>query len=161
MFGVYFLTNGFKRSYIGSATSNNARNPVSHRFRQHALKLKSGAKYTKQFAQCHLWAKIEGFPTKNTALSYEWFAKRKRLKVHKERLSLPKIVPHDRLETFFAPLLHEKFRGYRDQLIVYVRDPNQEWSKDISDHYSITVKQLQPPYENGHVQRNSENLSFY
>lgn len=144
---VYFLTNGtLTRSYIGATKC------CSRRFRQHALKHKAGAKYTKTFEDCHLWVKIEGFPTYRSALSYEWFAKRKRLNIHQQRLPL-EYAPHQRLSTFFAPLLHDKFKAYRPELTVSVRDPDLIWSTGLAEHYQVRVVQLKPPFKKEHMKQ--------
>jgi predicted GIY-YIG superfamily endonuclease len=146
--GVYFLTDGAKRrSYCGYSTC------ISKRYRVHALKLAASAKCTKSFTGCEMWIKIEGFPTHNTALSMEWFSKRRRLKVHQSALDLNTIAPHPRISKFLAPLLHVKFRKLRANLIVYVRDPDLVWSKCIQEHYNVTVKQMEPPFKPEHVAR--------
>lgn len=109
---VYFLWDGGTRSYIGY--SNN----VFKRYRTHALKLKASAQATKSFRACHLLAYIAGFPSERAALSFEWYAKRKRHASHHEAMMFHSV--HPRLRTFFAPLTLPKFRG--DRLTLHVRD---------------------------------------
>lgn len=143
---VYFLTDGTrKRSYIGYSVNG------YHRYRKHCLKLKSSAKYTKTFKECHMWIMITGFQSKHKALSAEWFCKRKKLKIHSKMLKLPPTCPHKRISTFLAPLLHDKFKDLRKNLTVYVRDPKKSWSTNISRHYKVEVKDLQPPFCPDHL----------
>jgi hypothetical protein len=142
-----------RRSYIGFSTNVNnvSKNKQTCRYRTHALKLKAGAKYTKTFDSCILHAKIEGFPTKKLSLSYEWFSKTGiRLKIRRGALKL-KNSPHYRLDNLFAPLLYEKFKDIKNQLIVYVNDPDNVWSKDISEFYGVEVRQLEPPFHPSHL----------
>lgn len=143
--GVYFLTDmSYCRSYIGYSTS------VSNRYRCHSLKLKASAKATKRFDNCILIAKIEGFPSKKTAMSYEFYSRIRRLNIRKGCLKLDN-CPHKRLEHLFAPLLHEKFKKLKKHLIIYVQDPYNEWSTDISEFYKVEVSQLKPPFYPTHI----------
>jgi predicted GIY-YIG superfamily endonuclease len=145
MHGVYFLTNGNKRkTYIGYS------NCISKRFRTHCLKLAAAAKRTKTFDECHMWAKIEGFPSSNSALSFEFLAKRRKIFSKKKRLKLKKPCPNVRLEKFLAPLLLKRFKEISKHLVLYIHDPDNTWSCEISDYYGIAVKELEPPFNPDH-----------
>lgn len=148
MHGVYFLTDTCRKSYIGY--SNN----ISKRFRTHALKLKASAKATKRFNHCMMIMKIEGFPTSNDALSFEWFAKRRSLRVHKERLMIRNAPFPLRISKFLSVIKLNKFQLIKHNLILYVHDPHNEWSSDISKYYGIAVRPLNPPYLLEHVRKN-------
>lgn len=141
--GVYFLTNQDRLSYIGYS------NDVKKRFRCHSLKLKASAKYTKKFDQHVLVCYIQGFPSSNVALSYEWYAKRKRLKCHQTALQIINPV-HKRLYKFLAPLMVDKFKQYKSHLTIYVNDPQQTWSKHISEFYQIAVLPMKKPFHSSH-----------
>lgn len=102
MHAIYFLTDkAQRRSYIGYS------NDVRRRYRTHKRKLAHAAKYTKTFEGCCLWAYITGFPSKRTALSAEWHAKRRRKTVQ----PLP-WAPHARLARFLHVLTMPKFSHY-------------------------------------------------
>jgi hypothetical protein len=154
-YGIYLLTDmRFKVSYCGfsgSKTNSSGKNCISERYRKHALKLKASAKCTKRFDGCVLIAKIEGFPTKHSALSMEWWAKTgRKVGIRKERLLLPH-APHRRLENFLAPLKLAKFLKIKQNLTIYVNDPNKIWSSNISEFYKVNVEQLTPPFLLEHV----------
>jgi hypothetical protein len=147
-FGVYFVTDGkYLSSYIGFSIS-----PTIHRWRCHALKHKASAKRTKTFDSCHLIARIEGFPTKNTGLSYEWYAKsrRSKLKIRKYCLRLKNPI-HPRLSDFFAPFLHPKFELLKSDLTVFILDPHDELCNEISEFYNVQVKKMPIPYLPCHI----------
>jgi predicted GIY-YIG superfamily endonuclease len=146
IFGVYFLTDRHrKRSYCGYS------NDIKTRYETHSKRLAASAKTTKSFDECHLWVQIEGFPTCNKALSFEWFAKRHKLKIHAKALKLHDSAPHKRVATFLAPLLHDKFRACCKHLTVYTHDPTGQWSDTIAAHYGVTVKAMVPPFHPTHV----------
>lgn len=131
MCGIYFLTDlKRKRSYIGYS------NDIKKRFRTHRLKLKASAKYTKTFDGHILWAAIVGLPTKRKAMSLEWFAKRRRLKVH-DKACVIENTPHKRLFKFFAPLKHIKFKHLCPTLTIYVNDPTHQWSENLKWFYNL------------------------
>ena len=123
---VYLLSDGSRRTYIGYTTN------LRRRYRQHACKLKAGAKATKYFDQCLLLAYISGFPDKRIAMSYEWYAKKRYLRCHDTKLTLIK-PPHKRLEKFLAPLHVPKFEAIRHLLTVHVPVNHVE----VSDHYNV------------------------
>jgi predicted GIY-YIG superfamily endonuclease len=144
--GVYFLTDTTQRkSYIGYSPD------ILNRWRCHSLKLKASSDKTKKFDGCHLVTRIEGFPTKKIGLSFEWYCKsHRKLSVREGCLKLAR-SPHKRLENIFAPLLHEKFRYLRQNLTVFVHDPELRWSTSISEFYNVDVKQMPIPYHPSHI----------
>lgn len=106
---VYFLSDCNRKSYIGFSTD------VQRRVKEHKKKLKRSAKYTKKFSQCRLEAYISGVSSKRSALSLEWYCKRK----WKKAKPLPN-MPHKRLSTFFHALTVGKHAGHKD-IVIHVR----------------------------------------
>jgi predicted GIY-YIG superfamily endonuclease len=154
---VYLLTNGQGRYYIGYSNNVN-NNPKQCRYRTHALKLKHSARATKKFKTCYLLAKIEGFPTKNSALSMEWYCKRKFLKIlklgHQQKINLNSIhFSHNKLKNFFAPLLLHKFKVFAKNLTIYVQEPMFSQACLIHDIYEVRVANLNKPFLPDHLVR--------
>jgi len=108
---VYFLQSG-RKSYVGFSVN------VTRRLRQHRGELVGGAKYTSRWPRrenLQLVAYITGFPTKHSALSYEWHAKR----VHPSTQTfLPVEKTHRRLPGFFYPSTTAKFQPVQSELQV-------------------------------------------
>ena len=136
--GIYFLTDGFQhRSYIGYSTD------VMRRYRTHKLKLKAAARYTKSFqGGCLFWACIVGFPSKRSAMSAEWHAKRRSRRRRRPADDTRSHVrfPHHRLRSFFQILKHPKFTGPEfQQLKIYTPFPESDWMQHVKDEYNIPV----------------------
>ena len=139
MLGIYFLTDGHRRrSYIGYSTD------VMKRYRTHALKLKASARYTKTFqGGCLFWACIVGFPSKRSAMSAEWHAKRRKKKSHQRTVG---DFPHSRLDSFFSILKHPKFQGAGfEDLTIYTPYPDSSWIQSVRDQYQIPVLKVFSP----------------
>ena len=70
MFFVYFLVSDSESTYIGATVD------LSHRLRQHNGEIKGGAHATSmKVAKGEKWKRychVEGFPTWNAALQFEW-----------------------------------------------------------------------------------------
>jgi predicted GIY-YIG superfamily endonuclease len=130
MLTVYFLVDGAQRrgrkSYIGYTVN------LPRRLRQHRGELAGGAKYTRGFKDCRLLAHISGFPNKRLAMSYEWHAKRKRLRCHASML-VHREMQHPRLARFFAPLAMAKFSS----LCIHLPGGDQQdaLERDLRRHY--------------------------
>lgn len=124
---VYFLYNkSLRRSYIGFTNTIKIydENKVScRRWRQHQGQIKGGAKAIKNWENFKCLAFIHGFTTKNKALSFEWFAKRRKMKCHTfaypSNFIQNNIVPK-RLFKFFAPICLKKFKDM--ELELYFHD---------------------------------------
>lgn len=129
---VYFLTDTRTQSYVGYTTC------VALRYRTHRLKLAHAAKATKRFAACRLEAYIDGFPTKNLALSFEWHAKRR-------RAAATCLGQHKRLDSYLATVTLEKFRGLT--LTIYLRE--RAWVEPVRNAY---------PWCNVCVYQNHQNV---
>lgn len=154
IFSVYFLTDCKTKTYIGYTCLDKSllqkwKHPVAKRFRTHCFKLKNSAKRTKQFDTCRLVTFISGFPDNKTALSYEWFAKRRKLKCHRNMATFFKNHGHmfpihsnicSRLDKFFAPLNHSKFTKWKNNLTIFIDFPF-----DLSGFYKIKSKPLPFP----------------
>ena len=107
---VYFLQNGNK-TYIGKTVN------LRKRLKQHKGILQGGAKYTrswKNHGETRLIAFISGFPSVNSALSYEYHAKSRHCSVKIKRL--PNCS--SRLCAFFEPLLTTKFEPLKNKLTI-------------------------------------------
>jgi predicted GIY-YIG superfamily endonuclease len=69
------------RTYVGYTID------VAHRWRQHSRMISGGAKSTGRFVCCIPLAIMSGFPTRQSALQYEW--RLKKLRLHKAVRHLP------------------------------------------------------------------------
>lgn len=88
---------------------------LKQRLRRHRGEIQGGAKYTKCFDRCDVLCHVSGFSTKNMAMSFEWFTKKRRcpstditfLNLHAS------VNDHHRklLARFVAVCRHEKFQG--------------------------------------------------
>ncbi len=123
-----YLLRSDRKSYIGFT------NDIKNRLRCHRGIIKKGARYTSSWKQIHLVCYVSGFETKNLALSYEWYAKRKyylknkKLKKFTTLYSSCKKI-HWRLALFLWPLFFEKFKD--QQLTLYVPQENLECIRSI------------------------------
>ncbi len=127
---VYFLQSG-RKSYIGFTVN------VGRRLRQHRGELVGGAKATRQWPDrrnLELVAFISGFPTKKSALSYEWHAKRRCPPVYTFR---PICETHWRLPGFFYPATTPKFRNIKPLLTVTLMK-HHEVIPVLDSHFDLT-----------------------
>lgn len=133
MICVYFLTDGAgRKSYIGYTTD------LANRYHTHKNKLKKAARYTKRFQGCILVAAISGFPSKRCAMSFEWFAKRRKLTCHKHKIPIAADY-HSRLENFFAPLKDPKFSQVPS---LTIRIDDESLGDRLGSHYHRPVEKL-------------------
>jgi predicted GIY-YIG superfamily endonuclease len=104
---VYLLVDGTcprRWSYIGYTTN------LQRRLRQHRKELVGGAKYTARFRDARYMAYISGFPTKRSAMRYEWWAKRRQGRLHIHRTMCHLKGHRARVNCFFAVLAAPPFR---------------------------------------------------
>jgi predicted GIY-YIG superfamily endonuclease len=110
---VYFLQPKLKsrKSYIGYTID------LHHRWRQHRGEIKGGAKRTRGWKDAVIIAFATGFPDQHSALSFEWWAKRKTGKImsHVNTNTCPSYnkvnaSEHARLKHFHYCLYHPKFK---------------------------------------------------
>ena len=160
----YMLTNeSLKLTYIGYTTN------LNRRIRQHRRYIKGGAKYTKRFKRCNVLVFLSGFPNKRIAMSYEWWAKRRRIRIkthahtytyknkdhhkhksqHDPRRNVPICQwPHRRVQHYLAPLLLPKFRHVLHNLTLYLsaqhfsQTNTEAMCEVIRTYYSIKGVQL-------------------
>lgn len=151
--GVYMLTDSRgRRTYIGYSTD------VPRRYRCHCLRLRASARYTKGFDSCHLKFRVNGFPTKQMAMRFEWLAKTKRpLALRRNRPDVPgDCVIHKRMFAFFAPLMDARFKKIRKLLRaqVYLKDIPPEKQPHLlgmlSEFYDVVFEELVPPFHPSH-----------
>jgi predicted GIY-YIG superfamily endonuclease len=106
---VYFLQPALKsrKSYIGYTVD------LHHRWRQHRGEIKGGAKRTRGWKDAVVVAFATGFPDQHSALSFEWWAKRKpsQLKTDDCPVYVKHVAnEHARLKHFHYCLYHPKFK---------------------------------------------------
>lgn len=99
---VYFLLDGTRKLSYRGYTVN-----IKRRIRQHNGEISGGARYTRRSKTWSVVAYITGFTSKRTAMSYEWYTKRRRLTCHDDMMRFLK--PHVKVQRFFAPLFAPKF----------------------------------------------------
>lgn len=112
---VYFLQPKRKsrKSYIGYTVD------LHHRWRQHRGEIKGGAKRTRGWKDAVVVAFVTGFPDKNVAQSFEWWAKRKTSLIQRQLGSVQRqkvhvnqnADDHCRLKNFQFCLYHPKFKN--------------------------------------------------
>ena len=110
----YFLCNETGRlTYKGYSTN------LDRRLRQHRGYISGGAKYTKRFKSCRVICYISGFPSKKTAMSFEWWSKRRMRRTEYQELCLDMCQPlHRKLFAFLKPLKKPKFSGLKELLTI-------------------------------------------
>lgn len=112
MITCYFLVDDTKRrSYIGYTTR------LSRRIRQHNAEITGGARYT----QGRRWtcvACVTGFPSKNIALSFEWYSKRRRCSV--EASAITRV--HPRVKSWLHTLNIQRFDFVRHELTLHLNE---------------------------------------
>lgn len=134
---VYFLQAG-RQSYIGFTVN------MTRRLRQHRGELVGGAKYTSSWPHrrhLKLVACIRGFPTRHSALSYEWHAKR----VCSSSWNFSGSTSyHRRLPGFFFPATTAKFRAVQPHLQVTLFH-HHELAPQLIQTFELSQVQCLPP----------------
>lgn len=140
------------RTYKGYTTN------LQRRIRQHNGEIAGGAKYTRTFrGGATLVAFIRGFPNKQTAMSYEWYSKRRygrsSLLKKKKRIGNKTCSFHQNmfvfdgstsypnaLWTFLAPLQHPKFAKMNLSVYLLQKETRDVLvSREIGNHYHKTT----------------------
>lgn len=136
MYTCYLLTNeNNTKTYFGSTMN------LKRRLRQHRGEISGGAKYTSTFKMCYLVAYISGFPCKRSALSFEWYTKKNRMKKIKHLfLNLKGKIPN-KISKLCHPVKHTKFQHIRLLLRLFVSPKYNNLKSDLVHQYGICLLQ--------------------
>lgn len=122
-----------RRSYRGYTTD------LKKRLHRH--RLKKGARYTRKFRHCEPLCYISGFADKKTAMSFEWFTKKTRVKKFNS-FKFSNDSRHSKiLSRFCATLGIEKFKTITHDLTVHLSASYCENRvvDELSEEYNCSV----------------------